>query len=134
MKNTRPALPGCSDEASQAELRERDLQRRIAAEDFFLAAAVDQCAQAQRQRGIEVTDSVVVDTHRREPRHAAAAHVVVLDGKRFAVALVGPRRPLQVNEVLERLRIERGELDDHAGRQEARIDRKIGAADARTAA
>lgn len=120
--------------AGQTELGERDLQRRIADEDLLLAAAFDERAQPERQRRIEIPDGVIVETHRRQPRHIAAAHVRAFDRERFAVALVGAGRTLEIDEVLQSVRIERRELHDHAGGQVARVDREIAAPDARAAA
>src|SRR5439155_18014017 len=102
-----------------------ELQRPIAIASVRLAAVRYQGAQPLPEGLIEVADGVVVDAHRSEARPAgAAANVVTLVREARAVLLGGAARALEEHEVLQRVDVERAELDHHARGQQPRIERE----------
>ena len=116
----------------QVHLVARQLQSRVAPERLRLAVAPHQRAQTLAESCIESADGIVVPRQRGEARSAAAAHVVALVSEPGTVRFARAVRALEIHEVLQGLGIEWCELDHHARRQVARVEGKVGAADART--
>ena len=84
---------------------------------------------------VEDADRVVVHRHRRQPPGLpGVAPEQTLGRKALALRLLGPNRPLEVDEVLQDIGVEGRELHDNTRRQIARFERKVGASEARLAA
>src|SRR6185503_12261295 len=83
---------------------------------------------------VEVTDGIVVDSHRRQARRGGAPPVAHRRLEAFTVRLGRALGTLEIDEMLQHRLIERRQLHDHAGGQIPRIDGEVAPAEARCAA
>jgi hypothetical protein len=117
--------------AGEIDLGRRELKRGVAAECIGFAETIDQVAQPVTERLVERAHRVVVETHRHQSRPGETPSERELGREARAVRLVGSRRPLQVDEVLEHVPIERRQSHDDARGQAARIEREVVAPETR---
>src|SRR6185312_17009629 len=73
--------------AAEIDLLGRELQRGITAECDFLADSLDEPGDAVPERSVEVTDGIVVDSHRRQARRGGAPPVAHRRLEAFTVRL-----------------------------------------------
>ncbi len=106
-----------------------DLERRIADEHRGLAVARHQRPQPGLDRPIEVADGQIVLRRRGQLQSMLAAFIDLFANEGVGVRLVRAFRPLEIDEVLQRIAVEWRQAHDQAGGQHAGRDREIATAE-----